>query len=144
MSTQDRLKDAELLWEHHRHEGAFLNVLIAVAATARKTFPEIKGDRESFERFMKTTHDWTTSIEYRGQQIDVDHFFYKWLRCELIHTAALPIDLRIDNEFADPASYTVRAGGAPDHTVLLTPGWYHFLTQAVANAPANQENNTRK
>ena len=45
----------------------------AVAATARKTFPEITGDRASFEAFMKTTHGWTIGIEYRGQVVDLDH-----------------------------------------------------------------------
>ncbi|WP_022883212.1 hypothetical protein [Gryllotalpicola ginsengisoli] len=139
MSIQDRLEDADLLWRHNRREGALLSVLVAVAATARKAFPQITGDRASFEAFMKTTHDWTISVEHRGQQVDLDHLFYKWLRCELVHTATLPVDLRINDEFSDPDSCTVRAGGAPEHTVLLSPGWYYFLTRAVREAPTNTD-----
>lgn len=121
MSIEDRLADADILWKHGRHEGALLSVLVAVAATARKTFPEITGDRASFEAFMKTTHGWTIGIEYRGQVVDLDHLFYKWLRCELVHTAALPVDLRIEDQLGDPNANSVRAGGAPDYTVLLGP-----------------------
>lgn len=139
MSIRDRLEDADLLWGHHRREGALLIVLVATAATARKTFPQITGDRASFEAFMKTTHDRTISVEYRGQQVDLDHLFYKWLRCELVHTATLPVDLRIDDTFSDPDSCSVRAGGAPNHAVLLSPGWYYFLTSAIRNAAANSD-----
>lgn len=138
MSIEDRLEDAMLLWKEGRREGALLNVLVAVAATSRMTHPEVKGDRAKFEKFLKTTHEWTISVEHRGQQVDIDHLFYKWLRCELLHKAEIPIDIRIDDGFADPHTCTVRAGGAPEHIVLLTPGWYDFLTQAVRSAQAQR------
>lgn len=134
MSIQDRLEDAALLWSQGRREGAFLSVLVAAAATARKTFPEIKSDREAFEAFMSTTHSWTIEIEHRGKLVDVDRLFYTWLRCELVHTARLPPDLRFDADFADPDTCVVRAGGAPDYTVLLSLGWYDFLVNAVKAA----------
>lgn len=41
MSIKDRLAEADLLWKHGRREGALLSVLVAVAVTARITFPEI-------------------------------------------------------------------------------------------------------
>jgi len=90
MSIEDRLADADLLWKNGRREGALLSVLVAVAATARKTFPEITGDRASFEAFMKTTHGWTIGVEYRGQVVDLDHLFYKWLRCERAANSSTP------------------------------------------------------
>lgn len=139
MSIEDRLTDADLLWKHGRREGALLSVLVAIAATARKAFPEITGDRASFEAFMKTTHGWTIGVEHRGQVVDLDHLFYKWLRCELVHTGTLPVDLRIEDQLGDPNANSVRAGGAPDYTVLLGPGWYRFLVNAVRNAPANAD-----
>ncbi|AMD88192.1 hypothetical protein AXF14_12130 [Actinomyces radicidentis] len=88
---------------------------------------------------MKAALNLTISVEYRGQQVNLDHLFYKWLRCELVHSAKLPDDLRIDDEFSDPNSRSVRAGGPPEYTVLLSPGWYFFLTRAVREAPANAD-----
>ena len=137
MSIVDRLADADLLWHQSRREGALLMVLVAVAATARRTFPELKGDRAAFEAFMRTTHDWTIAVEHRGEPVDMDHLFYKWLRCELVHTGSLPSDLRIDDSFPDPMACGVRAGGEPGYTVLLSPGWYPFLASVVRTAPVN-------
>lgn len=137
MSIVDRLADADLLWQHNRREGALLVVLIAVAATARRSFPGLENDRAAFEAFMRTTHDWTIAVEHRGEAVDMDHLFYKWLRCELVHTGSLPSDLRIDDSFPDPRACGVRAGGEPDHTVLLSPGWYPFLASAVRTARVN-------
>lgn len=114
-----------------------LSVLVAVSATARRTFPEVKGDRESFVQFLKTTHRWTLGVEHRGAQVDIDHLFYKWLRCELVHTGELPPDIRISDKFPEPMSCSLRAGGAPEYTVLLSPGWYHFLVDGIRSAGAN-------
>ncbi|RAX23607.1 MULTISPECIES: hypothetical protein [unclassified Actinomyces] len=127
----DRLSDAELLWANGRREGAFLMVLVAVAATGRLAHPEIRGDRANFVAFMKDSHDWTISVEYRGEQVDLDHLFYKWMRCELVHNGGLPVDLQINESFAGPRRCAVRAGGAPDYTVLVSPGWYWFLAEYV-------------
>ena len=88
---------------------------------------------------MKAALNLTISVEYRGQQVNLDHLSYKWLRCELVRSAKLPDDLRIDDEFSDPNSRSVRAGGPPEYTVLLSPGWYFFLTRAVREAPANAD-----
>ena len=137
MSIVDRLADADLLWRYGRREGALLIVLVAVAATAQRTFPGIKGDRAAFEAFMRTTHDWTIAVEHRGEAVDMDHLFYKWLRCELVHKGSLPPDVRIDDNFPDPMACGVRAGGKPEYTVLLSPGWYPFLASAVRMAPVN-------
>jgi hypothetical protein len=137
VTVVDRLADADLLWYYGRREGALLSVLVAVSATARRTFPQIKGERAAFEAFMKSTHGWTICVEHRGVTVDMDHLFYKWLRCELVHAGSLPPDVRIDDRFTDPASCGVRAGGAPNYTVLLSPGWYQFFVDAVRQAPAN-------
>ncbi len=139
MSIVDRVADADLLWHYGRREGALLNVLVAVSATARRTFPDVRGDRAAFEAFMKTTHGWTIAVEHRGVPVDMDSLFYKWLRCELVHVGSLPPDLRIDDQFTDPDVCGVRAGGAPNYTVLLSPGWYQFFADVVRNAPANSE-----
>lgn len=130
MSIQDRLDDAELLWRHGRESGAMLSALVAIAAIAKQRYPDA-GDRERFESFMRAAHEWTISIEFRGQQTELDHLFYKWMRCELVHDASLPIDLRIDHQFADPASLAVRAGGEPEKVAMITPAWFGFLTDLI-------------
>jgi len=139
VSIRERLEDADLLWRNGRFEGALLSVLVAVSATARRSASRRTGDRDAFVAFMKSTHGWTISIEHRGAQVDVDHLLYTWMRCELVHSGALPPDVRLDADFADPTECAVRAGGAPAYTVLLSYGWYHFLVHAVRNAPANRD-----
>lgn len=140
MSIQERLADADLLWQHGRREGALLSALIAVSATAQKTFPTVKGDRTKFVAFMKSSNRMTFRVEYRGDLVDLYELFYKQLRCPLVHAAELPVDLRIEDDMCDdPNSFAVRAGGAPEYTVLLSSSWYRFLVNAVLNAPANAD-----
>ena len=87
MSVRARVEDAQLLWTNGRREGAFLTALIAVAATSRKRFPDRKSvtDREAFERFLEAAHSVRLSVEYRGECHPIEHVFYKWFRCELVH-----------------------------------------------------------
>lgn len=86
----------------------------------------------AFERLPCAAHDGRVSVGYRGEQVDVDHLLYKWLRCQLVHEAGPPTDLRIDDDFAEPDSLSVRAGGDPCYTVLITPGWFYVLVDLVA------------
>jgi len=138
MSIENRLEDATILWQMGRREGALLNVLVAVAATAQITHPCVRGDRKRFVAFLRSNHSWRISIEYRGQQVDVDELLYKWLRCELVHKAEIPVDIRIDDGFADPDTCSIQAGGSPEYEVLLSPGWYDFLVQSVKNAQRSE------
>jgi hypothetical protein len=139
VSIRQRLEDADLLWSNGRFEGALLSVLIALSATARRSASRRTGDRVAFIAFMRSTHAWTLSVEHRGAQVDVDHLLYTWMRCEPVHTGALPPDIRFDAELADPTECLVRAGGAPAFAVLLSHGWYHLLVDAVRNAPINRD-----
>jgi hypothetical protein len=139
MSIRERLDDGDLLWRHDRFEGAFLSVLVAAGATARRMTTRRTGDRAAFVAFMKSTHTWTISIEHRGVQVDLDNLLYTWMRCELVHTGALPPDIRLDAELANPTECVVRAGGAPAFAILLSHGWYHLLVDAVRNAPVNRD-----
>lgn len=52
---------------------------------------------------------------------------YTWMRCQLVHEAALPPDLWVDHHFADSSSLSIRAGGPPEHTVLISPAWLQHL-----------------
>lgn len=109
--------------EHGREEGALLSILVAVAALSRQQYPQLN-DRARFEKLHRQYHDWThREIEFRGTLINTDHLLTPGCACQLVHEAALPPDLRIDHHFADPSSISVRAGGAPEHTVLISPAW---------------------
>jgi len=139
MSVADRIRDALLLWENDRREGAFLTVLIAVDATARKRFPDRKAivNREAFERFLESAQPVRLSVEYRGECHPVEHIFYKWFRCELVHEGGLPIDIEFMPD-ERPGLLSIRAGGAPEFVLKVSEGWFYHLVGAVMQAPENQ------
>lgn len=140
MSIRARIDDALFLWDNGRLEGAFLSALAAVAASARRQFPDRKavGDREAFERFLASAHSVRISVEYRGECHPVEHIFYKWLRCELVHEGGIPVDIRFMPD-AQPGAMSVRAGGAPDFVLKISHGWFDHLVSAVISAPVNAD-----
>ena len=130
-----RINDAALLWKSGHQEGALLIVLIAVAATARTRYPQMK-DRERFEQFLRDSHSVRLSVEYRGECHSVEHIFYKWLRCQLVHEGDLPVDVQFVSEAAE-GSMSLRAGGAPDYALKIGHGWFHHLVSSVVHAKEN-------
>jgi hypothetical protein len=138
MSIKNRLEDAEFLWKSGRLEGAFVMALIAVAATARRTFPEAKGDRQAFEDFLSQGWFKRLSVEYRGEVHPIYHIFYKWFRCELIHEGALPVDVEFMPD-PEPGVLGIRAGGAPEYVLKVSHGWFQELVKTVTNAQVNRD-----
>jgi len=131
----DRVDDAMLLWANGHLKGAFLLALVAVAATARKRYPDKKrvSDREAFERFLESAHSVRLSVEFRGDLQPIEHVYYKWFRCELVHEGDVPYDV----EFIDSEALEVRAGGAPDFVLKISHGWFNHFISAVVTAPEN-------
>lgn len=138
MSIQNRLDDAQLLWQSGRLEGAFVLALIAVAATARRTFPDTKGDRQAFEDFLSQGWFKRLSVEYREEVHLIYHIFYKWFRCELIHEGALPVDVEFMPD-PEPGALGIRAGGAPDYVLKVSYGWFQELVKTVTSAEVNRD-----
>lgn len=138
MSIRARVDDAILLWNNNRKEGAFLNVLVAVAATSRLRFPDkdTVRDREAFVRFLEAAHTVRISVEYRGECLPVELVFYKWIRCQLVHEGNLPIDIEFMPDSV-PGTVSVRAGGAPEYVLKVSDGWFHHMIGAVATATEN-------
>jgi len=135
MSIRARVEDALFLYQNGRYEGAFLNALVAVAATARRESPErALSDSECFEKFLDKRQRGIMKIEYRGELHTVPHIFYKWFRCELIHEGKLPIDV----QFIETDNLSVRAGGAPEYVLKISHGWFHWLVNSVVEAPCNE------
>ncbi len=139
---KNRIDDAILLWDKGRQEGAFLSTLIAVAATARRRYPKTR-DREAFEQFLKDSHTVRLSVEYRGECHPIEHVFYKWLRCQLVHEGGIPIDIQFMQD-AQPGSMSVRAGGTPDYILKIGSGWFHHMIASVVQAPENADQHLRQ
>ncbi len=115
-----------------------MSALVAVAATARRRFPDRKAvrDCEAFERFLSSAHSVRLSVEYHGEAHPIEHIFYKWLRCELVHEGGLPIDIEFMPD-PEPGALGVRAGGSPEYILKLSNGWFEHLIGAVVGAPEN-------
>ncbi len=137
MSIRHRVEDALFLWENGRLEGAFLNILVAVAASSKLRFPREK-DKVSFEKFLEESTTVKLSVEFRGQRYPIEYILYKWFRCELLHEGQIPIDIQFMPD-TEPNSATVRAGGAPEYTLKLSLGWFHHLLKIVISAPENRD-----
>lgn len=159
MSVRERILDARLLIKHGRYEGALSQILIAVAATARKRFPigtpsrwkpgEGMRDREAFMTFLDESlweHTGITvrgsegvlGVEYRGKSIRFERILYESFRCNLIHEAELPSDILFDGHPAD-AALTVQAEDSVNGGLLtLSRSWTRPLILAVVTAPENK------
>jgi len=137
MSIKARIDDALFLWKNDRKEGAFLSALVAVASTSKRLYPKLK-DGKAFEQFLIDSRLMRTSVEYRGELHKIEHIFYKWLRCELVHEGGLPTDIQFTLS-KEPNMLMLRAGGAPEFVLKLSDSWFHFLVNTVVNAPINSD-----
>jgi hypothetical protein len=125
LAIKDRIEDAEHLWKLGRREGAFLSILVAIAAASAIKYPNLK-DKERFEKFVSDGSRVKISVEFRGQQIAAETLLYKFMRCELVHDGGIPSDIVfVEDELQHVMS--IRAGGAPEHILKLGTGWYFHL-----------------
>lgn len=132
MGAADRIEDAKFLWKTGRRGSGLLLACVAVAARARKEHPDAPRARDgkAFEQLVEDVLSVGLSVEFRGEQVPIERLLYKWIRCELVHTGAVPVDIEIDDSLGD--GLTVRAGGAPDFIVKLSPGWFDFLISVAS------------
>lgn len=135
---QERIKDAQILWKNNRHEGAFMLALITMAAVAKKAYPK-SSDRESFEQFFRDNFSARINIEYRGECHSVEHIFYKWFRCNLVHEGRLPIDIKL----TCPDTTSLCAGGAPEYILKIGNGWFHSIMKIVSARDTSFRNSSR-
>lgn len=148
MSVRDRLEDARLLWEKERKQGAWIQVLIAAAATSKQRFPT-KGDGEAFREFIREVTPTIVnptapaipggvSVIFNGDtpnQMPLDQVMYKHLRCYLLHEAVMPPDVRLsDSRLVDGKLVADLRGGTP---LTIPDFWVIHLAKAVADAPEN-------
>jgi len=67
----------------------------------------------------------------------IEHIFYKWLRCELVHEGGIPVDIEFMPDKDDIGTLSVRAGGYPEYILKLSHNWLHHLIHVVTAAPEN-------
>lgn len=166
MSIKQQVEDAIFLAENGRHVGALANLLLAVAASSRKTFPKDKTksikepkkmmkDGEAFTLFLggrirkilfgdfggPDMGNSGISVNFKDKQLDVAYILYKYYRCELVHEGELPEDI----EFSPPTddrNLGISNGGvsvliSAGNTMNLDYGWIDLLVNAVTHARCN-------
>lgn len=129
---QKKVDDAKYLWNNGRKESGFLLVLIAFASIAQKIYPNIKKDRERFEKLYRDKNKGNIGVEFRGKLVSIETVFYKWMRCELVHEGSLPNDIEIMEE-QKPNSMSIRAGGKPEYILKIGEGWFYHLCRIIEN-----------
>lgn len=167
MSIREQVEDAAFLAQHGRYVGAFTTLMLAVAASSRRTFPkgtksiekptEDMSDREAFTLFLggrirkilfgdsggPDIGNSGISVQFRSKQHDVAYILYKFYRCELVHDGELPEDV----EFTAPekgvasglniANQGLRVSINAGDKMTLDYGWINLLINAVVNARCN-------
>lgn len=134
MGAPDRIADANFLWDRGRRGSALLLACTAVAARARRQHPDAN-DGDGFRRLIRDSLSLEVSVEFRGRQEPIEQLLYKWVRCELVHTAAVALDIEIDDELGP--GLVIRGGGAPEYILRLSPGWFEFLTAVAVGDEAS-------
>jgi hypothetical protein len=148
MSIRERLEDAQILWNNDRKQGAWIQVLIAAAATSGLRFPgQSVGD--AFRGFIRevtpTIVDGISPAVPGGidvilnaegpDQIELAQVVYKHLRCNLLHEAVMPADVRLsESRMVDGKLVADFLAGTP---LIIPDFWVLHLAKAVANAPEN-------
>ena len=148
MTIRDRLIDARLLLDNGRMTGAWIQVLIAAAATSRSRYPD-KKDGEAFRAFIKevtpTILSGSRAMASPGitvilnadssSPIPFDEVLYKQLRCTLLHEGKMPEEIIFSEaRMVDERLVSDFIGGVP---LTLPSTWVLNLAKAVAHAPEN-------
>lgn len=98
MSVRNRLEDARVLKSLGRTEGAFIQVLIAAAATSRKRYDF--GTWDDGEAFKNFAYDemgvitggpmYNVAFPFQGKTTPLEDILYHHLRCQLVHEGEMP------------------------------------------------------
>lgn len=145
MSARDRLEDARVLFSAGRQQGAFVAVLVAAAATARKRYPSDEwDDSEAFRNFIYDEMGVITggpkygvAFPFQRRLTLLEDLLYYHLRCQLVHEGSMPETI----VFKDPVlvqgkSCNAMHLGSP---LGFPVGWIDRLATAVWLAPENDD-----
>lgn len=143
MSVRKRLEDARVLSASGSRDGAFIQVLIAAAATSRKRYPHPKyPDNVAFKSFIYDEMGVITGgpkyevkLPFEGKDTPLEDILYKHFRNSFVHNA----------EMSSSVSFTKTEyeGGNTVHRLHLSSplgfpaGWVEHIATAVWLAPEN-------
>jgi hypothetical protein len=162
LGIRHRIEDAHVLWQAGRKEGAFGQILIAVAATARKRYPappngakpvpddqrphrgEYARDANAFKTFVldemgKITGGpkYNVAFPFQGQHTPLEDILYEHLRCVLVHEAGMPDSIIM-------LTVPIHEDRKKFNVLQLTDpwgfpeGWVDNLLSVVVQAPENE------
>src|SRR5260370_28339179 len=158
LGIRRRIEDARVLWQAGRKEGAFGQILIAVAATARKRYPlppqgakpvpddqrpnpgEYAKDGNGFKTFILDEMEkitgglkYNVAFPFQGETTPLEDILYEHLRCVLVHEGGMPDSITL----LEP----VHEGGKKFNVLRLRDplavpdGWVDNLLTVVVQAP---------
>jgi hypothetical protein len=152
LSIKTRIEDAEYLWAEGRKEGAWVQALIAAAATVKRRYPRSMPDNQSFKSFFCDIASLIVSgrldapgpqyirfyTDNRAEHRKLEDIFYSELRCNLVHEAELKevgfSESRIEGD------HLVASLSVPTLGTAETPDfWVLHLIAAVKAAPENRD-----
>lgn len=166
MTIREQVEDATYLAQHGRYVGALTTLMLAVAASSRRTFPkgtksrekpkEEMSDREAFTLFLGgrirkilfgdfgSPDEGTSgiSVAFRAAQHDIAFILYKYYRCELVHDGELPEDVEFSAVNRPAAGLNISNRGlqvsiGTGNKMVLDHGWIDLLREAVTSARCN-------
>jgi len=146
MSIKSRIEDADSLFQLGRKEGALLLVLIAVAATSRKRYPNRKkiSDNKAFKKFVseemsRYAPGWKENtkvqIEFQGKPLWMPEVLYEYVRNELTHKAELPEFI----SFKDEQGFSFNVSVLNNKELTMSDTIFHYLKKIVIDAPENAD-----
>ena len=150
LSIKTRIEDAEHLWAEGRKEGAWVQALIAAAATARRRYPLPMSDNQSFKSFIcdiagvivsgKTDAPGPQYFRFytdnRAEHRKLEDIFYSELRCNLVHEAELK-EVGFSESKVE-GDRLVASLSVPTHGAAEIPDfWVLHLIAAIKDAPEN-------
>ena len=144
MSIKARIKDAEVLWQYDRKEGAWLLALVAAAATSRKRYPKPIKDSTAFKSFIRDVLptlmygkplQGTPNPKIFLDKIPVEDIIYEHLRCNLVHEGEIAQEVAFsESTIVDGKLQATLVVGSPN---LIPDFWVLNLMKAVKEAPEN-------
>lgn len=161
MSIKIQVEDAIFLMKNERYLGALTNLMLAVAASSRKTYPkkitksfkypkDIMRDNEAFKVFVSSSmrkmlfgdysdaksENTGISVNFREQQFDLSEILYKFYRCELVHEGELPSDV----SFAPPENdHSGLSLSISNDSFVLDYNLLNILLEIVIHARCNRD-----
>jgi hypothetical protein len=160
MSIKGQVEDAIYLAKDGRFAGVLTTLMLAVAASSRKVFPdgtsslkkpkEPMRDNEAFTLFLggriKTLlfreyeDDWINGsgvmVRFKEKHYDIAYILYKFYRCELVHNGELPEDIEFaPSQRAETSGLSVSINSGDK--MVLDYGWLDLLIKAVVEAECN-------